>query len=84
MSDEEVYGVKRTKQKLQEKYKDNIFFAEVSGRKNVVCFRNMADWIINDQWYKNKVLNAEDEAKRIIETAAEIIKNDLKESMTSK
>ena len=84
VSDEEVYGVKRIKQKLQEKYKDNIFFAEVSERKNVVCFRNMADWIINDQWYKNKVQNAEDEAKRIIETAAKIIKNDLKEFLQSK
>ena len=83
VSDEEVYGVKRIKQKLQEKYKDNIFFSEVSGRKNVVCFRNMADWIINDQWYKSKVQNAEDEAKRIIETAAKIIKNDLKEFLQS-
>ena len=30
----------------------------------------MADWIINDQWYDNKRQNADDEAKRLVETAA--------------
>ena len=29
--DSEVYGVKRLKQKLQEKYKDFVFFAEICG-----------------------------------------------------
>ena len=41
--------MKKRKQKMQEKYKDNIFFAEVSGRKSVLCFRNIADWIMIDQ-----------------------------------
>ena len=49
MSNDKVYGVKRIKDKLREKYKENIFFAEVSGRTNVVCFGNMADWIIGNQ-----------------------------------
>ena len=83
MSSAEVYGIKRIKQKLQEKYKENIFFAELSGRNKVVCFRNMADWIISDQWYDNKRKNADDDAKRIIETAAKIIKNELKEFLQS-
>ena len=73
-----VYGVKRIKQKLQRKYEENIFFAEVSGNKNVI-FRNMADRIVSDQWYDNKRQNADNEAKRIIETAPKIIKNKLKE-----
>ena len=38
ISNEEVYTVKRIKQKLENRYRDNIFFAEMSGRKNVVCF----------------------------------------------
>ena len=44
----EVYTVKRLKQKLQEHYKEFIFFAEVQGRANVVCFRNMVDFLINE------------------------------------
>ena len=64
-------------------YKENLFFAEVSGRKNVVCFRNMVNWITRDQWYDNKRQNADDEAKCIIETAAKIIKNKLKEFLQS-
>ena len=34
----EVYTVKRLKQKLQDHYKEFIFFAEVEARGNVVCF----------------------------------------------
>ena len=78
VSNDEVYRVKRIKQKLQRKYEENIFFAEVSGNKNVI-FRNMADRIVSDQWYDNKRQNADNEAKRIIETAPKIIKNKLKE-----
>ena len=54
VSNDKVYGVKRIKEKLREKYKENIFFAEVSGRTNVVCLGNMADCIIGNQWYDNK------------------------------
>ena len=80
---DETCSVKRIKQKLQKMYKENLFFAEVSGRKNVVCFRNMVNWITRDQWYDNKRQNADDEAKCIIETAAKIIKNKLKEFLQS-
>ena len=68
---------------MQEKYKDNIIFAEVSGRKSVLCFRNMADWKISDQWYDNKRQNDDDEAKRIIETDTKIVKSKLKELLQS-
>ena len=54
----------------------------MSGRKNVVCFRNIADWI-SDQWYDSKKQNAHDQAKRNIETAVKTIKNELKEFLQS-
>ena len=38
----DVYTPKRFKQKLHEYYEDFIFFAEVEGRGNVLCFRKMA------------------------------------------
>ncbi len=37
----DVYSIKRLKQKIQEHYKEYIFFATVEGRDNVVCFKNM-------------------------------------------
>lgn len=38
----EIYSIKRFKQKLQEHYGDSIFFAEVGGHHNVVCFKDLA------------------------------------------
>ena len=42
----EVYTVKKLKQNLLEHYKEFIFFAEVEGRGNVVCFKNLTKYII--------------------------------------
>ena len=79
--DEDVYTVKRIKEKLQDKYKDNIFFAEVSGRKNDVCFRNTASRIISDQLYNNMRSNADDKSKQIIETDVKLIKSDIRDNL---
>ena len=76
--DEDVYTVKRIKEKLQDKYKDNIFFAEVSDRKNDVCFRNTASRIISDQLYDNMRSNADDKSKQNIETDVKLIKSDIR------
>ena len=57
----DVYTPKWLKQKLHEYYEDFIFFAEVEGRGNVLCFRNMAGYIINDKWYFVKKENIEEE-----------------------
>ena len=81
---EQVYGVKRIKQKLEQNFKGNIFFAEISGRKNVICFENMAHRIVSDKWYEERKANVDDEAKRIIETAAKLVKNDIKQFLLSK
>ena len=77
----EVYTVKRLKQKLQEHYQEFIFFAEVDGRGNVVCFKNMVKYIINEKWYSEKKANIEDEfkAERIVITAAKIIRAEIRE-----
>ena len=79
---EEVFGAKWIKKKLQEKYSD-IFFAEVAGRKNVICFKDMASYIVSDTWYAERKEGINDEAKRIIKTAAKLVKNNIKESIIS-
>ena len=75
----EIYSIKRLKQKLQEHYKECIFFAEVEGRGSVVCFRNMARCIINEKWYSYKEDNIEDEDERIVTAAAKIIRAEIRE-----
>ena len=63
----DVYTVKRIKQKLQEFYQENIFFAELNGLKNVVCFKTMAELIKSDKWYSFGKSGEVDEARRIRE-----------------
>ena len=37
-----VYSKQQIKRKLIDKYGDHLFFAEIAGKSNVICFRNMA------------------------------------------
>ena len=50
----ETYSTKWLKKKLQDCYCNHLYFAEVNGRKNVVCFKNMVNYIINEQWYEKR------------------------------
>ena len=78
-SGSEVCTIKRLKQKLLDHYKDAIFFAEVEGRHNVICFKNMAKHIINEKWYSERKDNVEEETERIIKTAARLIQAQIRE-----
>ena len=66
----ETYSTKWLKKKLQDRYCNHLYFAEVNGRKNVVCFKNMVNYIINEQWYEKRRNNVKDEPKRIVATVA--------------
>jgi hypothetical protein len=69
-----VYSSKYLKKKLIENYGTHIYFAEVCGRKNVLCFKDMCSFIINDKWYKqNKADSVVDESMRIVKAAAKLI-----------
>ena len=52
--DGEAYTNKWLKQKLEERYKENIFFTDEAGRANVVCFRDMGSKILSEKWYKGR------------------------------
>ena len=56
------------KKKLKERYNDHVYFSELSGQVDVICFREMANYIIKQKKKK------QDEAKAdIIMAAAKII-----------
>ena len=69
----EIYSEKWLKVKLIEHYGEHIVFAEVDGRKNVICFRKMASYIISKEWH-NRHRDQEDDGEQIIVTAARLIK----------
>ena len=45
-------------------------FTEASGKPNVVCFKNMTEFIVNDKWFSKRKKDSHDEAERIIVTSA--------------
>ena len=73
-----VYTIKRLKQKLQEHRNEFIFFAEAEGCSNVVCFKNMAKYIINEKQYSENKANIKDEGECIVITAANIIRVEIR------
>ena len=64
--------------KLKEKYGDDLYFAELGGRSDIICFASNTNEIINDVWYQNRHENVHDEGKRIITTAAKLIIAEIK------
>ena len=73
-----AYERKYLKSKLKTKYGDELFFASMDGRSDVVCFRHKAEKILNDEFYRGKKESIEDEAKRIVKKAADLIRSDVK------
>ena len=51
--DSPCYSEKSLKRKLIEHYEDHIFFVQQPGRPNLICFRNLA-WFIVDEFKKIK------------------------------
>ena len=74
----EAYSTKWLKKKLKDRHSDYLYFAEINGRKNVLCFKNMANYIINEKWYEKRQINVDDEAKRIVITAAKVIREEIR------
>ena len=78
----EAYSTKWLKKKLKDRYSDHLYFAEINGRKNVLCFKNMANYIINEKWYEKRQINVDDEATRIVITATKLIREEIQEYKT--
>lgn len=72
--------VKTIKERLREKYRDQIFFSTIRTRQTVVSFRSFSDKILSDTWYTSRCKDEQRERERIVQKAAEIILEDI-ESM---
>ena len=74
----EVYSTRSIQRKLVEKYGSNIYISHVNGRRNVVCLKDVAEFLINDMWYQNRKIDAQEESERIIRLAAKLIVSDIR------
>ena len=74
---DEVYSVKMTKTKLLDKYKDKLRLVNRFGKSDILILDEL-DSILTETWHKEKKERKEDEAERIIKTAARLLKNEIK------
>ena len=74
----DTYSVKWLKKRLQEQYKEHIFCTDHPGKTNTVCFKDMANEIINNKRYADQSANLTEERTRIITAAVQLIKNEIR------
>ena len=76
-SESTAYGHTHMKAKIKEHFGDQIIITELNGRANVVTFRSTAETVLQEFHARQKD-HPEQEKQHIIETAAKLIKNDIK------
>ena len=74
----ELYSVKHIKRLLQDRYGDSIVFAEVNGRRNVVCFTDVCHVILSDKWYQEKETD-DSIMEKIVKDAANLIASEIRQ-----
>ena len=78
---EEGYSLKYFKQKLRERYKDDIIITSIHGKTSIVSFRESAHRILREKFVMDKAMNKGFEDELIIEMAASIIRDDIRMSV---
>ncbi len=81
-TEHEPYGFTHIKSSLLGHFGSEVTTTEISGKKNVVTLRRTCDKILHDFYNVPKEQDPLLEKMRIIQTAAKLIKNDIK-SLTS-
>jgi len=77
-----AYSYRYMQQKLKEHFGDKIIQTEINGKKNVITFRNKAKTILHEH-YSHRDTDSEKEKMRVVETAAKLIRDDIRAVKTS-
>ena len=77
------YGFTHMKKMIKDHYGNEIIIAEINGKSNVVTFTTTASKILHDFHQQSERDDSLREKMRIIETAAKLIKNDIKSDIQS-
>jgi len=78
-SEEHAYSAVYMKAKLKEHFGDKIVITTIKKKANVVTFQRRATSIVNQFYSQPKTEDFEAEKARIIETAAKLIRSDIKD-----
>lgn len=81
---EKAYSKPYMKKKLQDHYGEKIVFIEDKGIKDIICLKQTADSILRNYYNSPKSPDPNIQKKQLIETAAQLIKNDIKEMGSNK
>lgn len=73
-----TYSVKYLKEKLKAHYGDAIYITDIQGKSSIVNFKETADQWLHDQWYRERMESISDDRARIVKTAAEILRQDIR------
>ena len=75
---EDVYGVQYIKKLLKDRYQDHISYCCEPGQKNILYFKQMADYLINTK-YRERGNTTEEESQRLMALAANLVKAEVRE-----
>ena len=68
-----IYMLKVTQPKLQEKYVDSLKLVTRDGKSNITLLERVAD-ILSERWYNERKKNILDESERVIRTVAKLLR----------
>ena len=77
-SQSEAYGFSHMKDCMLEHFGTRIIITDINGKPNVVTFRGVASTMLHDFYHQKKDIDTQAEKMRLIKTAAQLIKNDIK------
>ena len=81
-SEHGAYSYPHMQLKLDEHFGDRIIQTEINGKPNVVTFRNKAKAVLHE-FYSHQKTDPETDKRRIVQTAAKLIRDDIKAVETS-
>ena len=73
-SGDDVYTPRMVKMKLKQKYKECVKFATRDGKSDIILLDRTTK-ILSEDWYNTRKANLDDESVQIVQTAATLIKD---------
>ena len=71
---------KEAKAKLQERSRNKLYFAEIEGKSNFLCFQNMIDYYLDDLWKEKRQKDKGKGTERIVMTVSKVIMTEIIET----